>query len=210
MHARGKNIMYKKCSIQHKMYAREWDVQKVLTKCTLESGMCKKCSIQHKMYAREWDVQKVLYTTQMYAREWDVQKVLYTAQNVRSRVGCAKSALYSTKCTLESGMCKSAPYSTKCTLESGMCKKCSIQHKCMLESGMCKKCSIQHKMYAVVIRIIILKEVGLEGGREQLFINNYVHLFHAYNYSSLSDGYTFFEPKTLSDLRICNTHSHAL
>ena len=32
------------------------------TKCTLESGMCKKCSIQHKMYAREWDVQKVLYT----------------------------------------------------------------------------------------------------------------------------------------------------
>ena len=65
------------------MYAREWDVQKVLytaqnvrsrvrcaksalysTKCMLESGMCKKCSIQHKMYAREWDVQKVLYTAQ--------------------------------------------------------------------------------------------------------------------------------------------------
>ena len=34
------------------------------TKCTPESGMCKKCSIQHKMYAREWDVQKVLYTAQ--------------------------------------------------------------------------------------------------------------------------------------------------
>ena len=34
------------------------------TKCTLESRMCKKYSIQHKMYAREWDVQKVLYTAQ--------------------------------------------------------------------------------------------------------------------------------------------------
>ena len=34
------------------------------TKCTLESGMCKKCSIQHKMYDQEWDVQKVLYTAQ--------------------------------------------------------------------------------------------------------------------------------------------------
>ena len=123
-------------------------------------------------------------------------------------------------------MCKKCSIQHKCTLESGMCKKCSIQHKmyarewdvqkvlytaqCMLESGMCKKCSIQHKMYAVVIRIIILKEVGLEGGREQLFINNYVHLFHAYNYSSLSDGYTFFEPKTLSDLRIIAFAIHTL
>ena len=34
------------------------------TKCTLESGMCKKYSIQHKMYTREWDMQKVLYTAQ--------------------------------------------------------------------------------------------------------------------------------------------------
>ena len=75
--------MCKKCSIQHKMYAREWNVQKVLytaqnvrsrvgcaksvlysTKCMLDSRMCKKCSIQHKMYTIEWDVQKVLYTAQ--------------------------------------------------------------------------------------------------------------------------------------------------
>ena len=34
------------------------------TKCTPESEMCKKCSIQHKMYVGEWDVQKVLYTAQ--------------------------------------------------------------------------------------------------------------------------------------------------
>ena len=103
--------MCKKCSIQHKMYAREWDVQKVLyteqnvcsrvgcaksalyrTKCTLESRMCKKCSIQHKMYAQESDV----------------QKGLYTAQNVRSRVGCSKSTLNNTKCshpTLERTFC---------------------------------------------------------------------------------------------------------
>ena len=125
------------------------------TKCTLESGMCKKCSIQHKCMLESGMCKKCSIQHKMYAREWDVQKVLYTAQNVCSRVGCAKSALYS----------------TKCTLESGMCKKCSIQHKCMLESGMCKKCSIQHKMYAVVIRIIILKEVGLEGGRERAIIH---------------------------------------
>ena len=69
------------CSIQHKMYARERDVQKVLhtaqnarprvgcaksasnsTKRMPESFMCKMCSIQHKMYAREGDVQKLLYT----------------------------------------------------------------------------------------------------------------------------------------------------
>ena len=61
--------------IQHKMYAGERDVQKVLyaaqnvrwgascaksalysTKCTLGSELCKKCSIQHKMYAGERDV----------------------------------------------------------------------------------------------------------------------------------------------------------
>ena len=34
------------------------------TNCMLENGTCKKCSIQHKMYAREYDVRKVLYTAQ--------------------------------------------------------------------------------------------------------------------------------------------------
>ena len=114
--------MCKKCSILHKMYARESDVQKVLytaqnvcsrvgcaksalygTKCTLESGMCKKCSILHKMYAGESDVQKV-------------------------------HALYNTKCTLESGVCKKCSNSTKCMLESQMYKIAIFSSKCTLES----------------------------------------------------------------------------
>ena len=46
-----------------------------------ESVAYKSCSIQRKMYAREWDVQKVLYTAQnIQFLECDVQKLLHTAQ----------------------------------------------------------------------------------------------------------------------------------
>ena len=59
--------MYEKCSIEHKMYAREFDVRKVLHRAqnfTPESLMYKKCSIEHKMYPWEFDVQEVLHRAQ--------------------------------------------------------------------------------------------------------------------------------------------------
>ena len=71
------------------------------TKCTLKSWMCKNCSIQHKMYARELDVQKLLYTAQNVRSRVGCAKIALYSTKCTLDSGMCKSALYSTKCMLE-------------------------------------------------------------------------------------------------------------
>ena len=67
--------------------------------------MCKKCSIQHKMYAGEQDVQKVLYTAQnVRSRVGCAKSALYstkcTLESSTPESVMYKNCIYSTKCEL--------------------------------------------------------------------------------------------------------------